>query len=149
MVEAKEMNAVLVHGQGKFGPGKAPVPVPAANQVLIKVDSAPINPSDLGALMGMYRSTANLKLPFVAGFEGSGTVVATGDDEQAKALMGKQVAFTMDMNADGSANGGGSYAEYCATNWRSAMPLPDNLALEDGACHFVNPLTALCLVHRA
>lgn len=53
-----------------------PIPVPKDGEVLIRVESAPINPSDLSFLKGHYSS--NKPLPCVPGFEGSGVVVASG-----------------------------------------------------------------------
>ena len=54
------------------------VPKPAKGEILVKIDSAPINPSDWAFLRGLYASPK--KLPVVAGFEGSGIVMATGND---------------------------------------------------------------------
>ena len=56
----------------------------------MKIDSAPINPSDWAFLRGLYNSPK--KLPVVAGFEGSGIVMATGNDFFSRRLLGKKVA---------------------------------------------------------
>ena len=54
------------------------VPVPGKGQVLVKIDSSPVNPSDWSFMRGIY---ASKKVPpVIPGFEGSGTVIATGDD---------------------------------------------------------------------
>jgi len=53
-----------------------PVPKPKYNEVLIKIEYAPLNPMDLSFLKGYYSSVK--KLPVTIGFEGCGTVVASG-----------------------------------------------------------------------
>jgi len=57
---------------------------------LIKIDSAPINPSDLAFLMGHYSS--DKPFPTVPGFEGSGTVVLSGGGILGWNITGKRVA---------------------------------------------------------
>ena len=54
-----------------------PVPTPARGQVLVKIECAPINPSDTYALGGQYSALEDIeiKLPFVPGWEGAGTVI--------------------------------------------------------------------------
>ncbi len=54
------------------------IPMPSKGEVLIQIDSSPINPSDNSFLKGMY--STKKPLPVVPGFEASGKVVATGDD---------------------------------------------------------------------
>ena len=135
-------------------------PDPTGNQVLVKMEAAPINPSDLAILVGAAdlenaeyfpgkyvakvpepfnsgsRSRHGLKLP--AGNEGAGTVVATGDSDAAKALMGQRVACVP----------GNAYSQYCLADARMCLPLGDHSA-EDGASAFVNPMTALGFVETA
>src|ERR1041384_7454984 len=91
-----------------------PIPEPAADQVVVKVEATPINPSDLGLLIGpadmstakASGSGADIKvtakvpqqaLPFIAarldqampvGNEGAGTVIKAGSSEAAQALLG-------------------------------------------------------------
>lgn len=55
---------------------EVPVPKPRYNEVLVKIEYAPLNPMDLSFLKGYYSSVK--KLPVTIGFEGSGTVVASG-----------------------------------------------------------------------
>jgi NADPH:quinone reductase-like Zn-dependent oxidoreductase len=54
---------------------EVPVPVPNQDQVLIRVDSAPINPSDIGSLRGTYPGRS---YPSTPGNEGAGVVVSEG-----------------------------------------------------------------------
>jgi NADPH2:quinone reductase len=136
-----------------------PVPSPAANEVVVRVEAAPINPSDLGVLIpGADMSTATVSgtpehpivtatLPEGAlaglsarvdkslpvGNEGAGTVVAAGSSPTAQALLGKKVGIA----------GGGMYAQYRAVDASACLVLPDGATAKDGASSFVNPLTAL------
>jgi len=109
--------------------------------VLIKVESAPINPSDLGFLRGSYSS--GKKLPTTPGFEGSGTVVLNGGGIMGWALVGKKVAV--------AASGGefGTYAEYCVADAASVISVPPELTFNEAACTFVNPLTVIAFCEIA
>ena len=80
---------------------------------MVKVEAATLNPSDILFMRGLY----NIKLnyPYTPGWEGSGTVVQTGEGPYAKSLLGKRVAF-MKSSELGTYKEGGSYAEYCLTN---------------------------------
>jgi NADPH:quinone reductase len=136
-----------------------PMPQPKDHEVLVKVLATPINPSDLGLMVGAAdvssaRAITRDGLPGAAmdvpeagmrfmasrvgqampiGNEGCGVVVAAGASEAAQALMGKTVALI----------GGEIYAEYRCLAAMACMPLPEGTAPEDGASCFVNPLTSL------
>ena len=135
------------------------LPEPGPDQVLVKVEATPINPSDLGLLLGPADMTtlaasgsgADIKvtakvpasaLPFLAtrldesmpvGNEGAGTVVKAGSSDAAQALKGKTVSMV----------GGAMYAQYRLLNARDCQPLPAGTTAAEGASWFVNPLTAL------
>ena len=131
------------------------VPAPTGSQVVIRVEAAPINPSDLGLLFGPAdiasatftpgKIVARMPDPAVramqarhgmampVGNEGAGTVVAAGEAAEAQALMGKRVTCFP----------GGMYAKYALADARMCLVLPDNVSAEQGASAFVNPLTAL------
>ncbi len=138
------------------------IPQPGDNQIVIRVEAAPINPSDLGVMLSVADMTtakqsgsaerpvihADVPAKFMGavkkrlgkaipvGNEGAGTVVAAGSSAAAQSLMGKTVAFI----------GGGSYRNYVCVNVQSCLELaPDTTAVE-GASSFVNPLTALAMV---
>lgn len=85
--------------------------------------------------------------PNVPGLEGSGTVVETGSDENAKAMAGKRVSFTKSFI--GGTSSVGSWGQFMVTSWRDAMELPDDVTLEEGASHYVNPCSAYRMVQRA
>jgi NADPH:quinone reductase-like Zn-dependent oxidoreductase len=136
-----------------------PTPEPADDEVVVRIEATPINPSDLGLLIGPAdMSTAvvsgskdapviTAKMPDAAvkmmgarldqslpvGNEGAGTVIKTGSSDAAKALMGKTV----------SAIGGAMYSQYRTMKVRDVMELPAGCTAADGASWFVNPLTAL------
>ncbi|WP_095011527.1 zinc-binding dehydrogenase [Tsuneonella mangrovi] len=135
-------------------------PDPTGNQVLVKMEAAPINPSDLAILTSAAdlenadyspgKFVANMPEPFntgskarhgarlPAGNEGAGTVVATGDSDMAKALMGQRVACVP----------GNAYSQYCIADAAMCLPLGDHSA-EEGASAFVNPMTALGFAENA
>ncbi|MFN2235552.1 MAG: zinc-binding dehydrogenase [Anaerolineales bacterium] len=115
-----------------------PVPQPGPNQVLVKVDTTPINPSDLAFLEGFYGFKK--PTPVVPGFEGSGTVVATGSGMMARYLKGKRVACVSQEKGDGV------WAEYMVTTTSLALPLGASVSLERGAMSVVNPMTAMAFL---
>lgn len=133
---------------------------PTGNQVLVKMEAAPINPSDLAILVGgadienaefsrgkfvaklpdaanaASKARHGMKLP--AGNEGAGTVVAAGDSDAAQALVGQRVSCVP----------GNAYSQYCLADAGMCLPLGDHSA-EEGASAFVNPMTALGFVENA
>lgn len=140
----------------------AETPPPGADEVVVRVDAAPINPSDLGLMLaGADPATAEqagtpaepvirAPLPPAAvraaaaragqslpvGNEGAGTVVAAGSDPEAQALTGKTVAIV----------GGGMYTQYRTMRAKECLLLPEGTTAAEGAACFVNPLTVLGMV---
>jgi NADPH2:quinone reductase len=135
-----------------------PTPTPAADEVVVQVQAAPINPSDIGLLFGAAdMSTATLANGIVSatiperlmkamagrlgqdlpvGNEGAGVVVAAGSSAAAQALMGQTVALL----------GGAMYAQCRCVKVAQCLPLPAGTTAAEGASCFVNPLTALGMV---
>jgi NADPH2:quinone reductase len=139
-----------------------PVPEPGPEEVVIRVEAAPLNPSDMGLLFGgadMAAAVASgsadrpvvtapipdaavrglagrVGTPMPAGNEGAGTVVAAGESATAQALLGKVVA----------AAGGGMYSQYRPVNVALCLELPAGATAIDGAASFVNPMTVLGMV---
>lgn len=114
-----------------------PIPALEDNQVLIKIEKAPVNPSDLAFVTGNYGFTK--PLPVVPGMEGCGEVIATGNHEHAQALMGQRVACF-------AGEGDGTWAEFMVATPYQCIPLADHISSEHGAMMMVNPLTALALI---
>lgn len=159
------LTLVKESGELELSLAKQPMPQPRDHEVLVKVAAAPINPSDLGLMIGAAdASTAQASerdgLPLLTmevsaagmramagrlgealpiGNEGSGVVVATGSSPEAQALLGKTVAMF----------GGAMFAEYRCVPAQMCMELPDGTDPKDGASCFVNPLTALGFVETA
>jgi len=103
--------------------------------------AAPINPSDLAFLRGVY--AYEKPLPAVPGIEGSGTVVGAGAGLMPRFLLGRRVACSS------SITGGGTWAEYMVTSASLCVPLDGRVSFEQGATLLVNPLTALALTDAA
>lgn len=117
------------------------VPIPGKGEVLVEIDSSPINPSDLSFIKGNY--STKKALPVVAGFEGSGRVVATGSDFMSRRLLGKSVACFAPTE------GNGTWSEYMVTKNRLVIPLKSNMDIEQGAMLMVNPLSVLAMLDIA
>ena len=141
-----------------------PVPAPAADEVVIRVEAAPINPSDLGVLLGpadisrmrveksnghlsvvvpmppqgMRMMAARIGKAIAVGNEGAGVVVAAGPSAEAQALLGKVVAVGT----------GVMYAEYRVAKLADLLVTQDGTTPVQAASAFVNPLTALCMVEN-
>jgi NADPH2:quinone reductase len=139
-----------------------PVPDPGPDEVLVRVEATPVNPSDLGLLfsaadMTQLVASGTAERPVVTapvsegamkalaprvdqsmpvGNEGAGVVVAAGASPAAQALLGKTVAMI----------GGAMYSQYRAVPVEQCLPLPEGATPADGASCFVNPLTALGMV---
>src|ERR1700710_992728 len=146
-------------GELEISLANVPTPEPAEDQIVVRVEASPINPSDLGLLCGAAdmataKSSGSKESPVVTakvpeaamkamagrldesmpvGNEGAGVVVATGSSDAAKALMGKTVAMI----------GGAMYAQYRTLKARDVLELPAGITPAEGASCFVNPLTAL------
>lgn len=136
-----------------------PTPEPSTDEVVVRVEATPINPSDLGLLVGaadmttakaagskdapvitarvpeaaMRAMAGRLDQSMPVGNEGAGVVIRTGSSDAAKALMGKTVSVI----------GGAMYSQYRTVNASDCMALPAETTAADGASWFVNPFTAL------
>jgi len=119
----------------------APVERPGPGQVTIRIAAAPINPSDVMFVRGLYGLTK--PIPAIPGFEGAGTIVSVGPGLYGRWLLGKRVACGTQPE------GGGTWAEYVTTSTRLCMPLPKRLSVEQGAMAMANPVTAIALLREA
>ena len=119
-----------------------PVQQPRHGQVLVRIEAAPCNPSDLLLLQGKYGTLK--KLPTVPGWEGAGTVVASGGGLYGWWLMGKRVACALR-----SSNRDGTWAEYFVANASDCIPLKAAVPIEQAASFIINPMTAVALLETA
>jgi NADPH2:quinone reductase len=153
---------VTAAGQLELSLVDVDIPAPREDQVVVRIDAAPINPSDLGLLFGGADMTAaaaggTVDRPVVTapispammaamsgrvgesmavGNEGGGVVVAGGGSDAAQALLGRTVG----------ALGGAMYSQYRVVGVSQVLALPDGVTPAEGASCFVNPLTALAMI---
>ncbi len=149
-------------GELELSLASIPVPAPKPDEVIVRIEGTPLNPSDLGLLfgaadMGTARQAGTLERPVITadipkermrgmasrldqpmpvGNEGAGVVVAAGESAEAQALMGRTVAVL----------GGAMYAQYRSVKAKVCLVLPAGTAARDAASCFVNPLTSQGMV---
>ncbi len=160
-VEGLQLRSLMkASGELELSLAKVTTPDPGPDEVLVRVEATPINPSDLGLLLGpadlstakaggtpqsptvtavvpqhlLKAFAARLDQSMPVGNEGAGTVIKAGAN--AKHLEGKLVAML----------GGAMYAQYRLMKAADCLPLPAGATAADGASCFVNPLTALSMV---
>jgi NADPH2:quinone reductase len=155
-------STVLESGELRMELKEQETPTPKANEVLVRIEATPINPSDHGVMFGwsarphakpsgtgtdtvltapvseqgLRVMKARVGQSLAVGNEGAGMVVATGDSDLAKSLDGKIVAVM----------GGGMYGQYRCIDASACLPLLEGDTAKDGASCFVNPLTALSMI---
>jgi NADPH2:quinone reductase len=141
-----------------------PVPDPGPDEIVVRIEAAPINPSDLGLLLAavdwkspnvggsaslptvtaakpipanaLHAVAARLDVSMPVGNEGAGTVIAAGSSAAAQALIGRTVAVL----------GGATYSQYRTLPLSQCLVLPSGTTAREGASCFVNPLTSLGMV---
>lgn len=162
MQTSKEIRSTVTSdGTVEISIVNAAMPVPSENEVLIKVEAAPINPSDLALLISFAADLDSIEFsgedeapkttikirpglmaalkgrvdqPLSAGNEGAGIVVGAG--ENATALIGKTVGVA----------GGSMYSQYRCAPASSCLVMDEGITSTEAASSFVNPLTALAFV---
>ncbi|MGH2360448.1 MAG: NADH oxidase, partial [bacterium] len=138
------------------------IPAPQSDEVVVRVEASPINPSDLGLLFGaadmstlrqsgtpanpvvnasipaalMKSMAGRLDQSMPVGNEGAGVVIGAGSSDEAQALLGKTVATF----------GGAMYSQYRCIKVGQCLALPKGTTPAEGASCFVNPLTSLGMV---
>lgn len=139
-----------------------PVEEPREDEVVVRIEATPLNPSDLGLLFGaadvktaavsgtathpivtakvpdglMRAMAPRVDQSMPVGNEGAGVVVKAGSGKDAQALLGKTVAIL----------GGAMYAKFRTLKTNQCLVLPEGTKPEEGASCFVNPLTSLGMV---
>ena len=159
---SKEIRSLVTNdGNIELSIKTAEIPTPGADEVLIKVEAAPINPSDLGLLLSFAadissistsgsgnETTTTMKIhpalmnamkprldqSMQVGNEGAGMVVDAG--ENAKELIGKTVGLA----------GGAMYSQYRCVPAASCLVMDEGTLPSEAASSFVNPLTALSFI---
>jgi NADPH2:quinone reductase len=155
-------STVTSEGQLELSLVTIDVPDPGPDEVVVRIEASPINPSDLGLFFGpadmstakasgtpddpvvtadvpshlLSGVSARLDQSLPVGNEGAGVVVAAGDSEPAQALLGKTVGVI----------GGAMYSQYRAVNPSQCLAFVEGTTPAEGASWFVNPLTALGMV---
>ncbi|MDB5497993.1 MAG: putative alcohol dehydrogenase-like protein [Phenylobacterium sp.] len=150
---------IKASGELELSLAKVDIPDPGPDEILVRIEGSPINPSDLGLLLGaadmstakaaagpvvtaavpqqfMRAMAGRVDQSMPVGNEGAGVVVAAGSNPAAQALLGKAVAGI----------GGAMYAQYRTLKAADVLPLPPGATPAEGASCFVNPLTALGMV---
>lgn len=168
MSKPREMSGLQLHslitatGELELSLAKVVIPPPCPEEVVVRVEAAPINPSDMllllaGADLSTMRVsgsgnqavsradippaalkivTGRIGLSLAVGNEAAGIVIAAGASETAQALLGKTVAMF----------GGGMWAQYRSLKAADCLVLPEGTTPAQGATAHVNPLTALGIV---
>ena len=151
---------ITAEGELQLSLVERPIPEPAADEVVVRMEATPINPSDIGLLCGpadMSRAVAGgtpdrptITAPIApkhlasvsarvgqsmpVGNEGAGVVVRAGGEAQA--LLGKAVAIA----------NGGAYCQYRLARAADCVALPQGATAAEAAAWFINPMTALGMV---
>lgn len=154
----------LVRQSGELELSLISVATPDAghDDVVVRMEATPINPSDLGLLLAgadlatarmsgtpdhpiltatipnqaMAAVSARVDKSMALGNEGAGVVVGAGSSDAAQALLGKTVAIF----------GGAMYTQFRRVRAKDCLVLPEDISAAQGASCFVNPLTALGMV---
>lgn len=158
-------SVVTAEGQVVLSLVEEPVPALKAEKVLVRVEATPINPSDIGLMLGaadlsqawtadcaggpelvapvpaesLKARQSRGDAPMRVGLEGAGTTVAAGSSHAAQSLMGRTVA-TM---------AGGMNARYRCIPAAECLVLPEGTSAAQAASCFVNPLAALEMIEAA
>jgi NADPH:quinone reductase-like Zn-dependent oxidoreductase len=153
---------IKASGELELSLQRVPVADPGPDEVVVRIEASPINPSDLGLLVGaadMSTATssgsgestvvsATVPAPFMramagrvdesmpVGNEGGGVVIAAGSSPAAQALRGKTVGVL----------GGAMYAQYRTLRASDCLVMHEGVTPMEAASCFVNPLTALGMV---
>jgi NADPH:quinone reductase-like Zn-dependent oxidoreductase len=160
MTSSQQLRSLITpQGELQLSLATVELPAPGPDEVLVRIEAAPLNPSDMGLLFGgadMTQAvaggtadapavTAKLSPPIMAamagrvgesmpvGNEGGGVVVAAGSSAAAQALLNRTVGVL----------GGAMYSQYRVLHVSQCLALPEGTTPAEGAACFVNPLTAL------
>ncbi len=156
----KIQSLITREGELRLTLDETPLGAVGPDEVVVQVEAAPINPSDLGELLGpadlstlsidrsggrplttagvppklMPFAAARVGKPRAPGLEGAGVVVQAGENVQE--LLGKVVG----------SSAGGMYTRYRKLQARDVVPFPAGVTSKEAAAGFVNPMTALAML---
>jgi NADPH:quinone reductase-like Zn-dependent oxidoreductase len=161
MQTSKQLFTLITsEGQLRLSVKEIKLPTPKPHEVIVRIEAAPINPSDMWPMFGpanlvaakldkakmqlsaaiypgmLSRVSSRLDQELPIGNEGAGTVVAAGEHPAAQAMIGKTVAVLS----------GATYAEYCCVPMQACIVHHAGTTAKDAASSFINPLTALGMV---
>ncbi|MBW8753023.1 MAG: zinc-binding dehydrogenase [Sphingomonadales bacterium] len=148
-------------GTLRLGLARKPVDQPGPDEVVVRLEAVPINPSDLMTLLaagdpadGKFTGTPSrpeiaiplspeaaqvyagrFGAPLEPGLAGAGTVVAAGKD--AERLIGRRVA-ALSLRR-------GTFGQYVTVSTTECALLPEDISSREGADVFCNPMTALAI----
>lgn len=110
-----------------------PVPEPAENEAIVKVDASGVNFIDIYFRTGLYPADP----PFINGQEGAGTVTAVGSRVR-NVRVGDRVAWTGIR---------GSYSEYANVIAERLVPVPQGIETRQAAGIMLQGMTVHYLTH--
>ncbi len=158
-----ELRSLITHeGRLELSLERVAIPAPAAHEIVVRVEASPVNPSDLGLLLGPADParaerrgrgpdsvvTAPIEAAFLRPFqarlgqslpvgnEGAGVVIEAGASPEAQALVGRTVGLI----------GGAMYSQFRVVPAAAVLPFAPGTQPAEAASWFVNPLTALGMV---
>ena len=112
-----------------------PWPAPAADEVVVAMRAAPLNPADINSIEGKY--PVRPPLPATPGMEGAGVVVEAGAEVRGVAV-GDQVILPHNF---------GTWREACAVKAEKVVVAPREIEPVQAAMLKVNPITAWRMLH--
>lgn len=132
----EQYNSNIVRALRSMKVEEVPTPKPAADEVLVRVEASPVNPSDIAFLLGGYNIIK--PLPAIPGFEGVGKIISAGKDVDPS-VVGERVTFFTQEDKTGA------WSEYVTLKPTQLLKVSIELPVEQAACLFVNPFTAYAL----
>lgn len=140
---------------------EAQLPEPGPKQVIVEVEAAPVNPSDIAGLFGpalleqarytpgrivapvaeaaLKAQAGRIGKPALSGIEAAGMVIAAGSDPSAQALLGRKVHCSP---------GSATFASHVIAPASACTPVPDGASVANASAAFVNPMTALGFIGK-
>ncbi|GAA1818721.1 quinone oxidoreductase family protein [Nesterenkonia flava] len=132
--KATVVRARQAGGSEVFETAEVPLPEPGPGQLLVQTRAAGVNFIETYQRSGVY----SVEYPFVPGSEGTGTVLALGEDVEAFHI-GQRITTTEAAT--------GTYASHFLVDAAKAVPVPDEITDEQAAALPLQGATAHYLVN--